>query len=138
MWRCEKCGREFVKINRERRCGKFATVDDYISAQDPAVQPVLHEVRRFIRAQAPEAVEQISWGMPTFRQGKNRIHFAACKHHLGIYPGDLTSSPFADRLSDYKHSKGAIHFPYDKAIDYALIAEIVRHRLENSASRTTQ
>ena len=32
--------------------------------------------------------------MPTFWQGENLIHFAAFKKHLGIYPGDMSLSPF--------------------------------------------
>ncbi|MDR0731182.1 MAG: hypothetical protein LBF63_05890, partial [Treponema sp.] len=51
--------------------------------------------------------------------------------HLGIYPGDLTLSPFIDKLDGYKHTKGAIQFPYDKPIDYDLIAEIVQYKVKN-------
>jgi uncharacterized protein YdhG (YjbR/CyaY superfamily) len=64
--------------------------------------------------------------MPTFWQGENIIHFASFKKHLGIYPGDLTLSPFINKLDKYKHTKGAIQFPYDEPIDYDLIAEIVQ------------
>jgi uncharacterized protein YdhG (YjbR/CyaY superfamily) len=130
MWKCEKCGREFRNTDQKHYCGKIATIDEYISAQNPEVQPVLQKVRRTIRENAPDATEKISWSMPTFWQGENLIHFAAFKKHLGIYPGDLTSSPFIDKLDEYKHSKGAIQFPYDK-IDYGLIAEIVRYRVKS-------
>jgi uncharacterized protein YdhG (YjbR/CyaY superfamily) len=51
---------------------------------------------------------------------------------LGIYPGDLTLSPFIDKLDKYKHSKGTIQFPYDKPIDYSLIAEIVQYKVKNN------
>jgi uncharacterized protein YdhG (YjbR/CyaY superfamily) len=51
---------------------------------------------------------------------------------LGIYPGDLTLSPFIDKLDEYKHSKGAIQFPYGKPIDYDLIAEIVQYKVIKS------
>jgi uncharacterized protein YdhG (YjbR/CyaY superfamily) len=133
MWKCEKCGREFNSADQHHYCGKFTTIDEYISAQNPEVQAVLQKVRRTIRENAPDATEKISWSMPTFWQGENLIHFAAFKKHLGIYPGDLTSSPFIDKLDKYKHSKGAIQFPYDKEIDYNLIAEIVQYRVKNRA-----
>jgi uncharacterized protein YdhG (YjbR/CyaY superfamily) len=34
-----------------------------------------------------------------------------------------------EKLVSYKKSKGAIQFPYDKPIDYKLIAEIARWRV---------
>jgi uncharacterized protein YdhG (YjbR/CyaY superfamily) len=68
--------------------------------------------------------------MPTYWQGENLIHFASCRNHLGIYPGDLTSTPFTPRLEAYRHSRGAIRFPDDRAIDFDLIAEIVRYKVK--------
>jgi uncharacterized protein YdhG (YjbR/CyaY superfamily) len=132
MWKCEKCGRKFKNTNQDHYCGKFITIDEYISAQTSEVQPILHKVRCTIRENAPNATEKISWSMPTFWQDENIIHFASFKKHLGIYPGDLTLSPFIDKLDEYKHSKGAIQFPYDKPIDYNLIAEIVQYKVKNN------
>jgi uncharacterized protein YdhG (YjbR/CyaY superfamily) len=132
MWKCEKCGREFKNTNQEHSCDKFTTIEEYIAAQNPKARPILRKVCRIIRENAPNATEKISWRMPTFWQGENLIHFASFKKHLGIYPGDLTLSPFIDKLDNCKHTKGAIQFPYDKAIDYDLIAEIVRHKVKNS------
>ena len=129
MWKCPKCGREFKKTNQDHYCGeKPANVDEYIAAQPEDVQPILAQVRETIRAAAPEAIEKISWSMPTFWQGENLIHFAAFKKHIGIYPGDLSFFPFHERLSGYKTTKSAIQFPYDKPIDYTFIADITRWR----------
>lgn len=133
MWKCEKCGREFVNDNQEHSCGKaHATIDEYIADQSEDVRPVLIKVRETIRAAAPDATEKISWRMPTFWQGENLIHFAAFKKHLGIYPGDLTRTPFADKLKDYHTTKGAIQFPFDKPIPYDLIAEITAFRVQSA------
>jgi len=87
-------------------------IDEYIDAQLPSVQQLLCNVRREIQAAAPEAIEKISYQMPTFWQGQNLIHFAAQKNHLGIYPGAEAMVHFAPRLTGYKTSKGAIQFPY--------------------------
>lgn len=130
MWKCEKCGREFKNVNQDHYCGSApTTIDEYIAAQAEDVRPLLAKVRETIRASAPDAVEKISWRMPTFWQGVNLIHFAAFKKHLGIYPGDLTLTPFADQLTDYHTTKGAIQLPYDKPIPYDLIAEITAFRV---------
>jgi uncharacterized protein YdhG (YjbR/CyaY superfamily) len=111
------------------------TIDEYIDEQSAEVQPLLRAVRATIRAGAPEATEKISWSMPTFRQGENLIHFAAFKHHIGVYPGGEAVGVFADRLTDYKTSKGAIRFPIDKPIDHALIADITRWRVEQAVKK---
>ncbi|MDR2231709.1 MAG: DUF1801 domain-containing protein [Tannerella sp.] len=106
-----------------------ATIDDYISMQPEQIQILLIKIRQTIREAAPDSIEKISWRMPTFWQGENLIHFAAFKKHIGIYPGDLLLTPFTERIAGYKSSKGAIQFPFDKPIDYELIADITRYRL---------
>lgn len=50
----------------------------------PEMRQILHKVRETIRTVAPNAIEKISWRMPTFWQGENLIHFAAFKKHIGI------------------------------------------------------
>lgn len=105
-------------------------IDKYIREQRKDIQPTLKKVYAVIRATAPDAIEKLSWGMPTFWQGENLIHFAAHKDHLGIYPGDLSLAPFKDRLMGYHTSKGAVQFPYDKPIDYKLIKDITKWRLK--------
>lgn len=136
MWKCEKCGREFKKTNQEHFCGNpLNTIHEYIESQPEEVRPLLEKVYGTIREEAPEAIEKISWQMPTFWQGENLIHFAAFKKHIGIYPGDLTDTPFADKLDGYHTSKGAIQFPYAQPIPYELIAEITRYRVLEAQER---
>jgi len=129
MWKCPVCGREFKNTNQDHYCGQIGTIDEYIASQFAEVQPSLQKVRAVIHEAAPDAEEKIAWRMPTFWQGENLIHFAAFKKHLGIYPGDLTYAPFEERLEGYRRTKGAIQFPYDKPIDYQLIADITRWRV---------
>ena len=105
------------------------TIDDYIASQPAGVQPILHKIRKTISKAAPHAAEKIAWRMPTFWQGENLIHFALCKKHIGIYPGDLTHLPFEERLAGYHRTRGAIQFPLDEPIDYKLIADITRWRV---------
>ena len=130
MWKCPECGREFNKTNQAHSCGEQpADVDEYIAAQPEEIRPILVKTRETIRAAAPGAAEKISWAMPTYWMGENLIHFAASKKHLGIYPGDLSLSPFEERLAGYRRTKGAVQFPYDRPIDYELIADIAKWRV---------
>ncbi|GHU87376.1 hypothetical protein FACS1894202_01550 [Clostridia bacterium] len=101
-------------------------VDEYIDAQPLYFQQFLKRVRGVIKAATPGATEKISYQMPTFRDGRNLIHFAAFKRHIGVYPGAEAMEHFAPRLYRYKTSKGAIQFPYESFGDeqLTLIGEI--------------
>jgi uncharacterized protein YdhG (YjbR/CyaY superfamily) len=110
-------------------------IDEYIATQEPVIQPILRAVLETIRAAAPDAIEKMAWNMPTFWQGENLVHFAASKHHLGIYPGADAIVVFAERLTRQPTSKGAIRFPYDQPIDHELIADIVRWRVSQAKAK---
>lgn len=123
-WKCPKCGREFAKQDQQHFCVKPKTVDEYIELQAENVQPKLREIRAILQASIPEAEECISWSMPTYRKGRNIIHFAASKKHIGLYPGGEATTVFADELSGYNVSKGTIRLPYDKDLPVDLITRI--------------
>jgi len=124
MWKCPKCGRSLTREGQDHYCGKIETVDQYIEEQDETVREYLNEVRRVIRSAIPEAQEKISWSMPTYWKGRNLIHFAASKKHLGLYPGGEATTVFAEKLKNYDVSKGTIRLPYTKPLPKELIAEI--------------
>ena len=127
MWKCPECGRTFKNVSQHHFCGKAPeTVDEYILAQDEAIRGHLESVRNVLRASLPDAVEKISWSMPTYWQGHNIIHFAAAKKHIGLYPGPEAVTFFAEKLDQAgcKYSKGSIQIPYSDDLPLDLIAEI--------------
>ena len=101
------------------------TIDEYILSQPEERQETLASVRNSISTVLPDAEERISYGMPTYWNRHNLIHFAAMKNHLGIYPGDGGVNAFKSEIEGrgLKYSKGAIRFPYGK-VDLELIARI--------------
>ena len=123
-WKCPKCGREFSRQNQDHYCVKPQSIDEYIAAQDEKFQPQLREIREVLRNALPDAEERISWSMPTYWKGRNIIHFAASKKHLGIYPGDEAVAAFAEKLAGYDVSKGTIRIPYDQPLPEDLIRSI--------------
>ena len=125
-WKCPKCGRTFKKQDQPHYCGKPETVEEYIKAQEETVRPRLREIRDILRKALPEAEECISWSMPTYRKGRNIIHFAAAKKHIGIYPGGEATTVFAEELAGMDVSKGTIRLPHDQEIPAALIDKIAR------------
>ena len=124
MWKCPKCGREFNKMNQDHYCVKLQTIDEYIAVQEEAIRPRLKHLRSIIHEAIPDAEEKMSWTMPTFWKGKNLIHFASFKRHIGLYPGNEAIAAFADKLADFEVSKGTIRLPHDHDLPEKLIADI--------------
>ncbi|HEV2353044.1 MAG TPA: DUF1801 domain-containing protein [Puia sp.] len=108
---------------------KPETVDEYIDSCDKDVAAKLQHLRNTIRGAAPSATEVISYGMPAFKQNRILVYFAANKNHLGFYPTAEPIRVFKDELKDYTTSKGAIHFPLDKALPVSLVRKIVKFRV---------
>jgi uncharacterized protein YdhG (YjbR/CyaY superfamily) len=113
-------------------------IDDYIARFPPDVQAVLQQVRATIRAAAPDAVEAISYQMPTFRLNGNLVHFAAFKNHIGFYPVPSGIAEFLEELSAYPMGKGSVQFPLDRPLPYDLITRIVRFRAEENRKKPAQ
>ena len=131
MWKCPKCGRTFKKQGQSHYCGKAPeTIEEYIAAQPEEVQPYLTELRNALRAALPEAEERISWSMPTKWKNHNIIHFAGFKNHAGLYPGPEAVLEFAERLTEYRTSKGTIQLPYSRPVPAELVSDIARWCLE--------
>ena len=100
-----------------------STVDDYIAAQSPEVQPRLRALRAAIRLAAPDATEVISYGMPTYKQGGRRVHFAAAKGHCALYGSAMDQ--FADELRNFKTLKGTVQFPLHQHVSEDLVRKLV-------------
>ena len=114
---------------------QFTTIDDYIATFSPAEQELLQQLRQTIHEAAPEAEEAISYGMPTFKLHGNLVHFAAYKNHIGFYPTPAPIEAFADELTPYKVSKGAIQFPKDQPLPLDLIRRIVENRVQANLAK---
>lgn len=127
MWQCPKCKRTFKHNNQDHYCGEAPrTIEEYIERQPEYARPYLRQINEAIRSAIPEAKEKISWSMPTYRKNHNLIHFAAFKKHIGLYPGAEAVEAFADKLKDFKTSKGTIQLPYDKPLPLDLIVQIAK------------
>jgi uncharacterized protein YdhG (YjbR/CyaY superfamily) len=113
----------------------FATIDEYIAAFPAETQKFLEEMRAVIKKAAPDAEEKISYQMPTFFLKGNLVHFAMHKIHIGFYPTPSGIQAFADELSGYESSKGAVQFPMDKPLPLKLIGKIVKFRVAENLKK---
>lgn len=116
---------------------KPSSIDEYIASFPEDVQKILQEIRAVIRGAAPDAVETISYDMPTFNlNGTYLIYFAGWKKHVALYPvSGKIAEALSTELSEYKGTKGSVHFPLNKPMPFDLIRRITALRIaENRAS----
>lgn len=110
---------------------RFKTMDEYIKTFPEDVQDILEKMRQTIQKAAPEATEAISYQMPTFKlNGKNLVHFAAWKNHIGFYPTPSGTEAFKKELSRYKGAKGSVQFPLEEPIPHDLVKKVVKFRMK--------
>ena len=115
---------------------QFTTVDEYIATFSEGVQERLQRLRQLIRETVPEAVEAISYQMPTFKLGgKHPIHFAAFKNHIGVYPTPSGVEAFQEELSPYKNAKGSVQFSLHQPLPFNLIKRIVEYRVNEEREK---
>lgn len=115
------------------------TIDDHINSFSGEKRERLLKMRSVIKNTAPDATETISYGIPTFKlQGKNLVHFAGYKHHIGFYPAPRSIEKFKQELKEYKGGKGTIQFPYDKPIPWELVERIVKFRIQEINTSKTK
>ncbi len=114
----------------------FKTIDEYIKTFPEDIQAILQKMRQTIRRAAPQAEEAISYQMPTFKlNGRNLVHFAGYKNHVGFYPVPLGIGAFEKELSPYKQGKGSVQFPLDRPVPYDLVRKIVIFRMKENLER---
>ena len=99
-------------------------INKYIADQKPEHQEALEQVRQAIVAGLPQFTTTLAYQMPTYRDRKNLIHFAAQSKHIGIYPAAAAIEYFKDQLQDYALSKGTIKIPYDQLVPRHLLTQI--------------
>jgi uncharacterized protein YdhG (YjbR/CyaY superfamily) len=107
------------------------TVDEYLAALPAERRGPMADLRKTIRAAAPDAAEVITYKMPGFKlNGRFLVSYDAFKHHYSLFPSsDPIVEQLGDRVRPYLAGKGTLRFPADKPLPLDLIAEIVRIRV---------
>jgi len=116
----------------------LSSVDEYLATVPTERRAVLEEMRKTIRAAAPEATETIAYDMPAFRShgGQFLVSFAAYKHHYSLFPASgAVIEALGDELSPYLSGKGTIRFPADQPVPASLVTRVVKVRLTEVAAR---
>jgi uncharacterized protein YdhG (YjbR/CyaY superfamily) len=117
---------------------KYKNIDDYIKSTPKEFVPKVKEMRSLAKKLIPKGEESIKYGMPTIElNGKNLIHFAGMKGHLGFYPTPSGIKAFEGELKKkgVDYSKGCIRFPYDKPLPISLLTKIIKFRLKEEKAK---
>lgn len=115
---------------------KANTIDEYIDAQPANIKKLLKQMRTTIRKAAPEAEEAIKYGIPTFVQNGNIVHFAGYQNHIGFYPAPMGIEAFQRETAQYESGKGTLQFPIDRPLPLDMVARIVKFRVEQNNAKT--
>ena len=110
-----------------------STVDEYIASCSKQAQPLIKQIRKTIKAAAPNAEETVSYGMPAYKYlGKPLVYFGGYEKHIGFYATPAGHNAFKKELSKYKQGKGSVQFPIDEKLPLALITKIVKFRVREN------
>lgn len=111
----------------------YKNINEYLKDTPKVFLPKLKEMRALVKKLVPKGEEAIRYGMPTIQlNGKNFVHFASMKGHLGFYPTPSGVKHVEVELTKkaISFSKGCIRFSYDKPLPIALITKIIKFRLQ--------
>jgi uncharacterized protein YdhG (YjbR/CyaY superfamily) len=116
----------------------YKNTDEYIKNVPKEFLPKIKEIRALSNKLVAKGVESINYGMPTIElNGKNFIHFASMKGHLGFYPTPSGIKAFENELKEKSidYSKGCIRFRYDEPLPVSLITKIIKFRLKEERQK---
>lgn len=129
----KKKGNSKDKLNKS---APSETVDDYIAAAPLKERPVLLNLRRTIKAAAPEAEETISYRIPTYKYKGPLVHFAVFKNHNSfIVVNKSILETFQKELEDFTTSGTTIHFSSENPLPEELVKEIVEERMKQNEKK---
>jgi uncharacterized protein YdhG (YjbR/CyaY superfamily) len=114
--------------------GGPTTVEEYLAALPDAPRAALENLRKTIKAAAPEATETISYQMPAFKdQGRSLVWYAGFKDHCSLFPAsEAVMKALGKELAPYFSGKGTIRFQADKPLPAALVKKIVKVRMQEN------
>ncbi|MGA8618113.1 MAG: DUF1801 domain-containing protein [Candidatus Sulfotelmatobacter sp.] len=112
------------------------TVDEYLRRVPEPAHSALQQVRTIVRAAAPpQAIEIISYGIPTFKYNGMLMSFAAFSDHCSLFPGAGPIVKFSNELKLFPTAKGTIRFSPEKPLPAQLLKRIVKSRIAELESK---
>lgn len=106
-------------------------VDSYLRREPAEARAALEKLRQTIKSTVPEAVEVISYGIPTFKlEGRMLVSYAAFSEHCSFFPGAGPVDVHQDELQAFHTSKGTIRFTQSQPLSASLVKKLVKTRIK--------
>lgn len=107
-------------------------VDQYIAQFGIETRERLTWLRSVVQATFPKTIEDISYGMPTYRPAPNArgiVHFAAAKDHIGLYAifDPKNDSTMHSKMNPYRTGRGTLQFKNSEPLPRRTIRQILAH-----------
>ncbi|TMF35473.1 MAG: DUF1801 domain-containing protein [Chloroflexi bacterium] len=123
---------------RGRPMADPTTIDEYLTTLPPDRRGPMEEIRRTVRAAAPDATETIAYKMPAFRSrgGRYLVGFDAYKAHYSLFAASgRVLEELGDELAPYLSGRGTIRFPASGPIPLGIVRLVVEIRDAENARR---
>ena len=114
------------------------SVEDYLASIPEDAQDALKNLRRIIKKVVPEAVEIISYQIPTFKHnGRMLVAYSAHKNHFSLHlMSKSLMSVYKEELKSYETTKASIHFTLEHPLSAALVNKLIKARVNENEARS--
>ena len=103
---------------------------NYLARVPQTQRRPLEQLRRVIKSVVPDAVEVISYQMPTFKlNGRMLVSYAAFAEHCSFFPGAGPTEAHQEELKSFATSKGTVRFTPEKPLSASLVKKMVKTRI---------
>lgn len=110
-------------------------VEAYLIKLPEPAQVRMRQIRALLSAAAPDAGEQLKYGMPTVCRGRESLlYYAAWKAHIGLYPVYRGDAAFEAVIAPYRDKKDTLRFPLSQPIPLDIIDRVIAHQVARIAA----
>lgn len=109
---------------------EITTIDEYIASLNSEAQQRLKLVRQTVKDVAPDAIEDISYGVAAWRlkEGKRGFAFAGgYGEHVSLYPVPTVDDPQLQlEITKYQAGKGTLKFMNNQQFPETIVRQVVQ------------
>jgi uncharacterized protein YdhG (YjbR/CyaY superfamily) len=126
-----------MKEGTEKRTAP-TSVEDYLASIPDDASSALENLRQSIKKVVPEAVEVISYQIPTFRyNGRMLVAYSAHKNHCSLHlMSKSLMGVYKEELKSYDTTKASVHFTLEHPLPTALVNKLIKARINENEARS--
>jgi uncharacterized protein YdhG (YjbR/CyaY superfamily) len=116
------------------------SVEDYLASLPAEARNALENLRKMIKKVVPDAVEVISYQIPTFRYKERMlVAYSASKAHYSLHlMSPSVMNAYRAALKSFNTTKATIHFTTDRPLPASLVEKLVKARIDENETRRSK